>query len=113
MERLRGYGYVDDAAFAQFWVENRNRFRPRGQAALRYELRQKGVEGETIDEALTEQDEESAAWAAVEPKLDRWRGLEKAEFEQKVMGHLARRGFGFDVCRRVGRAAWERLQEEE
>jgi regulatory protein len=111
VERLRRQGYIDDSAFAQFWVENRNRFRPRGQAALRYELRQKGVEGETIDAALTDQDDERAAWAALEPKLDRWRGLEQAEFEQKAMGHLARRGFGYAICRSVSRAAWEQLQE--
>jgi regulatory protein len=109
--RLRRRGYVDDAAFAQFWVENRNRFRPRGRAALRQELRQKGIEGETIDAALSDQDEESAAWAAVTPKLDRWAGLDQAEFEQKVMGYLARRGFGYGVCRDVSRAAWQRQAE--
>ena len=112
LERLRGRGYVDDAAFAEFWVENRNRFRPRGRAALRYELRQKGVEGETIDAALGEQDEEAAAWAALTPKLDRWAGLDQAEFEQKAMGFLARRGFGYSVCREVCQAAWRGLQAE-
>lgn len=112
LEQLRRRGHVDDAAFTQFWVENRNRFRPRGRAALRYELRQKGIESETIDEALDEQDEEGAAWAALSPKLDRWAELDQAEFEQKVMGHLARRGFGYGVCRQVCQEAWRRRQAE-
>jgi hypothetical protein len=30
-----------------YWVENRSQFRPRSAAALRYELRQKGVDGES------------------------------------------------------------------
>src|SRR5689334_3519767 len=44
IERLQTAGYLDDAAFIRFWIENRNRFQPRGPQALRYELRQKGVD---------------------------------------------------------------------
>lgn len=111
--RLHEKGYLDDEAFAQYWVENRNRFRPRGAQALRQELRQKGVERETIDTALEEQDEDGAAWAALESKIDRWSDLEKMEFEQKAMGFLARRGFRFDVCRRTAAQGWAQLHEEE
>lgn len=112
VRRLHEHGYLDDEAFARFWVDNRNRFRPRGAQALRYELRQKGVERDTIDATLEEQDEDGAAWAAVEGKLGRWEDLDKFEFEQKLMAFLARRGFRFDVCRRAAAQAWEQLQEE-
>lgn len=112
MARLRERGYVDDGAFARFWVDNRTRFRPRGARALRYELRQKGVESSAIDEALEDQDEEAAAWAAVEPKIERWQALPREEFDQKLMGFLARRGFGYGVCRRIAQRAWERLHGE-
>lgn len=113
LQRLRARGYVDDEAFARFWVENRNRFRPRGVRALRYELRQKGVEGEIIEEALSEQDEDAAAWDAVAGKIERWAGLEQRDFEQKLMGLLARRGFGYAVGRRVAQRAWESLHADE
>jgi regulatory protein len=113
VRRLHEQHYLDDEAFAQFWVENRNRFRPRGAQALRYELRQKGVDRETIDATLLEQDEDGAAWAAAEGKFERWTGLEKFEFEQKLMNFLARRGFRYDVCRRTATRAWEQLQEAE
>src|SRR5579884_3026523 len=33
VERLRAIGLIDDSAFAEFWVENRNRFSPRGARA--------------------------------------------------------------------------------
>jgi regulatory protein len=112
VKRLHEKGYLDDEAFARFWVDNRNRFRPRGAQALRYELRQKGVERETIDATLEEQDEDGAAWAAVEGKIDRWADLDKFDFEQKLMAFLARRGFRFDVCRRAAAQAWKQLQEE-
>lgn len=111
--KLKARGYVDDEAFARFWIENRNRFRPRGARALRHELRQKGVEGEVIDEALAEQDEEAAALAAVTSRAARYADLEYAEFEQKLMGMLARRGFGYAVCRRACKQAWDDLHGEE
>jgi len=113
VRRLHEKGYLDDEAFAQYWVDNRNRFRPRGAQALRQELRQKGVERETIDATLEEQDEDGAAWAALEGKIGRWADLEKMEFDQKVMGYLARRGFRFDVCRRAAAQGWAQLHEEE
>jgi regulatory protein len=112
LARLRARGYVDDEAFARFWVENRTRFRPRGTRALRYELRQKGVDSPTIDEALQDQDEEALAQAAAEGKLARWQTLPREEFNKKLIGFLARRGFGYGVCRRVADAAWVRLHPE-
>ena len=112
VRRLVEHHYLDDEAFARFWVDNRNRFRPRGSQALRYELRQKGVERETIDTTLEEQDDDGAAWVAIEGKIGRWADLDKIEFEQKLMAFLARRGFRFDVCRRAAAQAWAQLQEE-
>jgi regulatory protein len=106
VQRLREEGYLDDEAFAQYWRENRDQFRPRSARALRYELRQKGVDKQVIDETLADADDEAAAWAAVEPKLGRWQDLEQAAFERKVMGFLARRGFGHDVVRRTMKRAW-------
>jgi len=103
--RLHGQGYLDDASFAQYWRENRDRFRPRSAAALRAELRQKGVDRETTAAALEGLDEEAAAWAAVESKLSRWQDLPVEEFNQKVAGFLGRRGFGYATIRTVCRRA--------
>src|SRR5512146_1728847 len=44
IERLTGLRYLDDEAFARAWVESRARARPRGEIALRRELRLTGVE---------------------------------------------------------------------
>ena len=101
VERLLVQGYLDDAAFAQYWRENRDRFRPRSAAALRAELRQKGVDRADVDEALDGLDEEAAAWAAVASKLPRWQTLPADEFNQKVSAFLARRGFGYATIRAV------------
>ena len=106
--RLQQEGYLDDTTFGQQWVANRQRFRPRSERALRYELRRKGMDASVIEEVIQEAeiDEDAAAWAALEPKVARWQGLERAQFIQKAGGFLARRGFGHEVARRVIDRAW-------
>ena len=52
IERLTELGMLDDDAFARAWVESRDRARPRGERALRAELRQKGVDRPIVDDVL-------------------------------------------------------------
>ncbi|HEV2529045.1 MAG TPA: regulatory protein RecX [Thermomicrobiales bacterium] len=95
IERLTGWGYLDDGAFARRWVENRIEHRPRGARLLAQELRQKGVDrdviGETIDEA--EIDELAAAIQAGERKAQSYAELDPAVARRRLTGFLARRGF--------------------
>ena len=70
------------------------------------------TDNDTIRQALDEVDEDAAAWAAIENKLYRWRELEKAEFEQKAVAFLARRGFNFEIARRAAARAWQETQSE-
>jgi regulatory protein len=114
LERLEANGYVDDAEFARYWAEQRTLHRPRSSRALRYELRRKGVEDGAIEEAVGGLDDEAAAWAALEPKLAQWQALPPEEVQKKASGFLARRGFGYDVIRRVlRRAGDEDVTEDE
>jgi len=46
--RLAMLGYLDDESFARAWVESRDRARPRGERALRAELRRKGVADDVV-----------------------------------------------------------------
>jgi regulatory protein len=57
MGRLEQAGLVDDEAFARFWVENRDRFKPLSERALAYELKKKGVADAAIEAALEAVDE--------------------------------------------------------
>jgi regulatory protein len=109
LERLEQRSYIDDEAFAANWVENRSQFRPRSAAALRYELRQKGVDSEAIDAATADLDEAAAAWSVVAKPAARWRALPETEFKQKVVSLLARRGFGYGIARQTARRAWLEL----
>src|SRR6185312_10817376 len=61
LERLQRLDYLDDRSFASFWVENRERFNPRGSQALRNELRMKGVEREIVEETVDDEHDEELA----------------------------------------------------
>jgi regulatory protein len=113
IERLRGEQYLDDEEFARFWLENRERFRPRGRQALRYELNQKGLDREIIEAALADLDEAESAWAALENKFYRWRNLDEKAFKQKVMGFLSRRGFNYETASQAANRAWTSLDAPE
>jgi regulatory protein len=107
--RLVNEQYLDDEAFARFWLEDRERFRPRGQQALRYELRQKGITDEVIDTVLTDLDEDELAWKAVEGKLYRWKNLAEQDLKKKIVGFLSRRGFNYETANKVFNRAWSSL----
>jgi regulatory protein len=109
VERLKAAGLVDDEAFAQFWVENREQFRPRGPRALRYELQRKGIGQEAIDQALEGVDPSAGAYQAAAKKARQLSHLDQPEFFRKLVDYLARRGFGFDVAKEVANRCWSEL----
>jgi regulatory protein len=53
-ERLAEMGLLDDAAFARWWGEQRDRHAPRGQRMIEAELRQHGVPRAVIEAYRTE-----------------------------------------------------------
>jgi len=113
IDRLLEEQYLDDEAFVRFWLANRERFRPRSQQALRYELRQKGIANEVIETALADVDEANLAWTAVEQKLARWQGLSEEDFRKKVLGFLSRRGFTYEIAYQVVERAWVLASQSE
>jgi len=52
LARLTSLGYLDDEAFARAWIESRDRSRPRGERALRAELRRKGVAEDVVADVI-------------------------------------------------------------
>ena len=58
LERLRGWGYLDDAALAERWVASRGK--TRGKYLLRQELNRKGLDSAEALESRSDDDERTA-----------------------------------------------------
>ena len=106
VNRLLEQNYLNDEDFARAWLRNREQLSPRGQQALRYELRQKGVSDQIIDTVLADLAEDELAWAAVENKLSRWQNLPEQEFKKKLVSFLSRRGFSYAIANDIFHRAW-------
>ncbi len=113
LKRLDEENYLDDDRFCAIWIRSRQRTRPKGAYALRYELSQKGIGDEMIQRHIGQVDEESAAWDAVRSKLKRWAGLDRRRFVSSAGGFLQRRGFGSQTVRRTLDRAWNELTGKE
>ena len=101
LARLNRVGLVDDAEFARYWIDNRARFRPRGGRMLRYELQQKGVASETIEEALDDYDELAAVRKVAQEQARRLRHLPPDRFRRRLYARLARRGFSSGLIQEI------------
>jgi regulatory protein len=101
IEKLEGWGYIDDTEFARFWVENRASHKPRGHRLLEQELRQKGVDRELVKEVIAEAeiDEGTAALDLARAKLPSYKHDDPQTARRKLVGYLQRRGFDYDVIK--------------
>jgi regulatory protein len=109
VERLRRIGLVDDTAFAEYWVDQRQTHRPRGGRLLKQELRAKGVDAEVASAALPEEDDEEGAYQAALRKAHSLRLADERTFRQRLGGFLQRRGFNYETTRSVVNRLWTEI----
>ena len=113
LDRLTAAGLMDDSAFAQYWVENRESFRPRGRRLLQQELRQKGISEGLIDDVLSDVEEDRSAYEAAVQRAHLYAHLDNETFRDKMYGFLRRRGFEYDViAETISRLLLERGEED-
>lgn len=96
-DRLIELGYVDDEKFASWWIESRQKTKPRGMRLIKQELKQKGITTDAIENVP----EDVIARRAVEKKLEIWKKLSKPEQKKKLYDFLGRRGFSYNTIARV------------
>ncbi len=113
LERLQKAGLVNDGQFAHMWVENRSELHPRSRRALAFELKQRGVNEETIRQAVSKVDEEEMAYQAALKQARKLISLDWQNFRQKMYGFLARRGFNYEVSQPVTARVWEELHADD
>ncbi len=115
--RLHELGLLDDVDFASRWVASRRAFRPRGERALRSELRQKGIDSSIIEQALAVDDsgydETTRAEAAARAVLPRYTSVTNwVTFQRRLGGYLLRRGFADELIRPLLVRLWREVHPE-
>jgi regulatory protein len=116
LARLDRLDFVNDRAFAEFWIETREQFNPRGSRALKNELRMKGVERNVVDELVNDEQDEERALRAGRKKatsLLNAPNIDYATFRNRLGSFLQRKGFSYDVTTKTVRALWKELKEDQ
>ncbi len=106
LDRFEEVGLIDDAAFAQEWVNQRQGGKGLARRALAQELRRKGIDDELARAALDTvetEDEVEAARLLVQRKLRSMRGLDQQVAIRRLVGMLGRKGYSSSIAFRVVR----------
>jgi regulatory protein len=106
LDRFEEVGLVDDEAFARTWISGRQAGKGLARRAIAQELRRKGVDDDVAREALDEVDpaaEEEAARALVRKKLRTLSRVDDVTATRRLVGMLARKGYGSGLAYAVVR----------
>ncbi len=96
VEKMKGYGFLDDGAYARAYAESAGK--RKGSRLIRAELRRKGVADGDIDAALDGGADERGAARAVLEKYLRGRSMDDKTV-RKAYAHLLSKGFDYDTAR--------------
>ena len=110
LDRFTEVGLIDDQAFARAWVESRHHSRGLSRRALSTELRRRGVDADDVREAVETLDpgqEAATARQIVDRKLRATRGQPPEARMRRLVGALARKGYGAGLSYRIVREALE------
>ncbi len=117
IDRLREYGYLDDARFAHSYASLRVQQRPIGRQRLQRDLWLKKIDKKTADAALDQvfaaMPEAEMIDRAIEKRI-RLSGRPKTRAEaKKLFDHLLRQGFAFELVSEKVRAVLRSDVEDE
>jgi regulatory protein len=112
LERLASARLIDDGAFAENYVELRDRSSPRSRRLLAAELAARGVSKAEREGALATVDEADAAYRAAGKKARSMGTAAKADFQRRLGEYLLRRGFSYDTAREATRRLWDERPSE-
>lgn len=100
MEFLIKYDYINDREYCRRYIKETLKLRPKGIYMIKSELKAKGIDEDTADEALEEAqiDELGVAEMLLEKKYEGFAEMDQKELT-RVYGYLQRRGFSFSIIK--------------
>jgi len=101
--KLRKYDLIGDRKFAKWWVGQRLQFKFKSRRELEYELRKKGIGSNLIKEVMDtiNPSDEKTAKELLMKNMRKWEKLPEDEKRKKMWGYLGRKGFGWEVVKKV------------
>lgn len=106
VEKMKEYGYLDDAIYAQQYTENAAK--RKGARLIAMELKRRGVDDETVREAVSDIENSEDSARRVLEKYMRSKEVNR-ETLKKAYAHLISKGFDYDTAR----SALKSLGEED
>ncbi len=96
---LLSYGYINDEVYAKKFISEKINYRGYGKHRIKYELKQRKIDDEIIDNLLvdTYEDELQKAIKLATKKIKN-KNMDYKE-KQKVVAYLQRRGYSFDIIK--------------
>lgn len=105
LEELKNQKFLDDKEFSLWWKQQRQSHKPKGKKAIKIELLQKGIDKQTIEDSLTDRDEDISeydlAMRVIDRKLTRLKNLSGEKLKMKVRDMLLARGFDWETIYKV------------
>ncbi|MBU1043240.1 MAG: recombination regulator RecX [Candidatus Omnitrophica bacterium] len=96
LDFLSDLGYLNDLAFCRSWITNRRQLKPRSKRLITYELRQKGIDSDIIEQAfrvLGNASDLEIAQELASRKYEKLKQLPAETAKQRLIGFLQRKGF--------------------
>ena len=101
LEKLERLNIVNDKRFAEMFVRDRMKLKPKGKKVLEIELKQKGIENTIIEEVLGElidsDSEKELLERVLEKAIKKYGDLGDKENKQKIIQYLISKGFSWDL----------------
>ena len=104
LHRLKEEKLVNDSEFADWWIDQRLEFNPKGPKIIRGELLFRGIDRELVEEKISNikrQQLKKAAFQIMGQKAKSYVNLDLIEKKNKLVKLLLMRGFEYDLSKQL------------
>lgn len=116
IQKLRNYGFLDDATYSKALLETKKRTMKKGPRAIRQDLKKKGIEKRLQDDVLetfTYEEQLKLALELAEKTVRSEKVKTPTQVKQKIQDLLMRKGYSFSIVSDVlEQLTFERDDEE-
>jgi regulatory protein len=113
LDKLNSWHYLDDGNFAELYIRERIRSKPRGQYVLLKELKLKGITRELAKEKIAKfmleekLDDQGLAERTLQRKLGSYLKVSAEKGARRARNYLLRQGFSYEITDKLVKNIWK------